>query len=439
MRSRSRSTAPRSGGGRAAPAAGPLPARGAGPDRHPHRLRHQPLRRLHRPARRPAGQVLHRVRRAGRRPRDPDGRGAGQGRQAAPDPGRLLGGARPAVRLLHAGHDDDRLRPARRRTPTRPRPRSAEAISGNLCRCTGYVNIVKAVQHAAAQLRSAGAATEQAGEIRRSHGTHERRPKSAAWAIHEAQGGSALISGKGNYVDDVKLPGMLYMDIVRSPYAHAKIKNIDTSRRSNIPGVAGGDHRQGSEAANLDWMPTLMSDTQMVLPIEQGDVPGPGGGGGDRHRPLHRGRRRRGGRGRVRAAAGGGRSVQGARDRRAGPAHRQGGQEQPHLPLGGRATRRRPTAPSPSADVVVKQDIYIPRIHVASIETCGCVADFDKTTGQLHRLHDHPGAARHPHRVGAGHRHPGGEDPGHLARHRRRLRRQGAGLSRLRHARSPPR
>jgi carbon-monoxide dehydrogenase small subunit len=28
-----------------------------------------------------------------------------------------------------------------------------EAISGNLCRCTGYVNIVKAVQHAAAKLR----------------------------------------------------------------------------------------------------------------------------------------------------------------------------------------------------------------------------------------------------------------------------------------------
>ena len=30
-----------------------------------------------------------------------------------------------------------------------------------------------------------------------------------------------FLRGKGNYVDDVKLPGMLYMDIVRSPYAHA--------------------------------------------------------------------------------------------------------------------------------------------------------------------------------------------------------------------------
>ncbi|HEU4642884.1 MAG TPA: aerobic carbon-monoxide dehydrogenase large subunit, partial [Gemmatimonadaceae bacterium] len=35
------------------------------------------------------------------------------------------------------------------------------------------------------------------------------------------------------------------------------------------------------------------------------------------------------------------------------------------------------------ADVVVAQDIYLPRIHVASIETCGCVADFDPPTGKL--------------------------------------------------------
>ena len=46
-----------------------------------------------------------------------------------------------------------------------------------------------------------------------------------------------FIRGKGNYVDDVKLPGMLYMDIVRSPYAHAKIKKIDTAKALAIPGV----------------------------------------------------------------------------------------------------------------------------------------------------------------------------------------------------------
>jgi aerobic carbon-monoxide dehydrogenase large subunit len=36
--------------------------------------------------------------------------------------------------------------------------------------------------------------------------------------------------GKGNYIDDLKLPGMLFGDFVRSPYAHAKVKRIDASK-----------------------------------------------------------------------------------------------------------------------------------------------------------------------------------------------------------------
>ena len=36
-----------------------------------------------------------------------------------------------------------------------------------------------------------------------------------------------FIQGKGNYVDDIKLPNMVYMDIVRSPLAHARIKKIN--------------------------------------------------------------------------------------------------------------------------------------------------------------------------------------------------------------------
>src|SRR5512140_545601 len=46
-----------------------------------------------------------------------------------------------------------------------------------------------------------------------------------------------FIQGKGRYVDDVKLPNMVYMDIVRSPYAHAKIKKIDASAALATPGV----------------------------------------------------------------------------------------------------------------------------------------------------------------------------------------------------------
>ena len=43
--------------------------------------------------------------------------------------------------------------------------------------------------------------------------------------------------GKGNYVDDIKLKGMLFGDFVRSPVAHARVKNIDTSAALALPGV----------------------------------------------------------------------------------------------------------------------------------------------------------------------------------------------------------
>ncbi|MEM8605973.1 MAG: aerobic carbon-monoxide dehydrogenase large subunit [Myxococcota bacterium] len=79
-----------------------------------------------------------------------------------------------------------------------------------------------------------------------------------------------FIQGKGNYVDDVKLPGMLYMDIVRSPYAHAKINSIDASAALEMDGVVAVITGEDLKAAgDLHWMPTLMSDTQMVLPIDK--------------------------------------------------------------------------------------------------------------------------------------------------------------------------
>jgi aerobic carbon-monoxide dehydrogenase large subunit len=78
-----------------------------------------------------------------------------------------------------------------------------------------------------------------------------------------------FIRGQGRYVDDIELPGMLYLDIVRSPYAHATIKNIDATKALAIPGVL--DVITGATLAtyNLHWMPTLMSDMQMVLPVEK--------------------------------------------------------------------------------------------------------------------------------------------------------------------------
>jgi len=46
-----------------------------------------------------------------------------------------------------------------------------------------------------------------------------------------------LITGKGMYTDDFKLPGMLHMVILRSPYAHARITSLDVSKAKQLPGV----------------------------------------------------------------------------------------------------------------------------------------------------------------------------------------------------------
>src|ERR1700730_17940389 len=74
-----------------------------------------------------------------------------------------------------------------------------------------------------------------------------------------------FIRGQGNYIDDIKLPGMLYMDIVRSPYAHATIKSIDASEALKAPGVVAVITGKDLEAAGVAGMPTVVSDTQMVL------------------------------------------------------------------------------------------------------------------------------------------------------------------------------
>src|SRR3989454_11552367 len=74
-----------------------------------------------------------------------------------------------------------------------------------------------------------------------------------------------FIRGKGNYVDDIQLPGMLHMDIVRSPFAHAKIKSIDASKALKIPGVLAGITGETLAKYNLAWEPTLILATQIVL------------------------------------------------------------------------------------------------------------------------------------------------------------------------------
>src|SRR5882672_2877892 len=78
-----------------------------------------------------------------------------------------------------------------------------------------------------------------------------------------------FIRGQGHYVDDIKLPGMVHLDIVRSPYAHAKITAIHTEKALAIPGVLAVITGETLKQFNLHWMPTLMSVFNEVAPTEK--------------------------------------------------------------------------------------------------------------------------------------------------------------------------
>ncbi len=78
-----------------------------------------------------------------------------------------------------------------------------------------------------------------------------------------------LIRGKGRYFDDITLPGMLHMEILRSPYAHAELKSIDTSRAEELDGVVAVVTGELLAQHNLAWMPTLSGDTQAVLATDK--------------------------------------------------------------------------------------------------------------------------------------------------------------------------
>src|SRR5918995_5983882 len=74
-----------------------------------------------------------------------------------------------------------------------------------------------------------------------------------------------FIRGAGTFIDDMHLPGMLYMAILRSPYAHAKLNGIDASRAQALEGVIAVVTGELMAQHNLAWMPTMSGDTQAVL------------------------------------------------------------------------------------------------------------------------------------------------------------------------------
>ena len=78
-----------------------------------------------------------------------------------------------------------------------------------------------------------------------------------------------LIEGQGNFLDDIALPGMLHMALVRSPVAHARINGIDTSAATAVDGVLAVVTGELMDQHGLAWMPTLSGDTQAVLATDK--------------------------------------------------------------------------------------------------------------------------------------------------------------------------
>ncbi len=126
-----------------------------------------------------------------------------------------------------------------RRETTPTRPEIARALAGNLCRCTGYVKVINAIE-LAAEARRGGPSpvVERTGAIGSRTARYEARD---------------LALGERPFVNDLHVPGMLHGAIRFSDHPRALVRRIDTSRAAALPGVVAvvtsrdvpGKRRQG--------------------------------------------------------------------------------------------------------------------------------------------------------------------------------------------------
>ncbi|TMC02586.1 MAG: carbon-monoxide dehydrogenase large subunit [Chloroflexi bacterium] len=97
----------------------------------------------------------------------------------------------------------------------------------------------------------------------------EARPHGGIGESIKRKEDARFLRGRGNYLDDIVLPGMLHMAIVRSPHAHARIRGVDTAEAAAMPGVVAVVTGELMAQHNLAWMPTLSGDTQAVLATDK--------------------------------------------------------------------------------------------------------------------------------------------------------------------------
>ena len=192
-----------------------------------------------------------------------------------------------------------------------------------------------------------------------------------------------FIRGRGTYIDDVRLPGMLYGAVLRSPYAHARILSVDVSAAEAHPKVRAVITGEMLRRRGLAWMPTLSGDRQAVLATDKVRFQGQEVAfvvADDRYaardalelidveyEPLP--------------------VVMDARhalDDDA-PLIRDDvdGQASNHIFDWETGDAARTEEVFARADVTIAEDLLYPRVHPAPLETCGAVADFDEISGKL--------------------------------------------------------
>ena len=198
--------------------------------------------------------------------------------------------------------------------------------------------------------------------------------------------------GRGNYVDDIKMPDMLFGDFVRSPYAHARVKSINIDKAMALPGVIAVLTAKDLEPLSLHWMPTLAGDKQMVLAdgkvlfqgqevafviaedryinadaielveVEYEELPVIT----DPFKALEP-------------------DAVVLREDLAGQTSGAHGERKHHnhIFLWEAGDKEATEQVVETADVVAKEMVYYHRTHPCPLETCGCVASMDKVTGKL--------------------------------------------------------